>query len=521
MGASGAMLTSTHNDMRGQNTYLTLISIFGLVLLAWAGSRIPHLENLPLMLGLILLAIVTQASSTVSRHAGITFTVNQAVTLATLGIAGLEAALLVVASASISVWLINTFTGKSDWRGSWSQLLFNTGMVSIATTVAGVAFTSSQGLFSADTLLSTTLPWAVAAVINDQINLWLVAGIVYFQRNISPMRFWRNNLWAMPFNILIAAIGGNLLANAVNALGFQGILLFCLPLMLTALSFRLYLKRADEQMGLVVKRSEELEGANEQLAALLKEKDRFLAVLSHDMRTSLSSIRMSAEMLEEGELFTRNKRESMLQAIMLNERNLTTMVNNILQIGQMEAERPLSLQLAPSDLVTLIEDAVSSMEAYVDYKNINLHTNTGDTPIIAEIDEGMIQQVLLNLLSNAIKYTPQDGFIFISLFVNDNDAYIDIEDTGYGIPAEEIDQIFNAYHRVTAHAGKVLGTGLGLAIVKRFIEAHGGKVSVNSQEGVGSRFTIQLPLGLPENNPLVDETSTYSPNGVIPSLRES
>lgn len=105
-----------------------------------------------------------------------------------------------------------------------------------------------------------------------------------------------------------------------------------------------------------------------------------------------------------------------------------------------------------------------------------------------------MERILQNLITNGIKYTPKEGQLFVSALINGDTAAVHIRDTGYGIPEEELPCIFDRFRRVAKHENKAAGTGLGLAITRALVEAHSGALTVTSQEGVGSTFTVSLPI---------------------------
>jgi signal transduction histidine kinase len=127
-------------------------------------------------------------------------------------------------------------------------------------------------------------------------------------------------------------------------------------------------------------------------------------------------------------------------------------------------------------------------------KNITLYQEEVPQPITIAADEKKIERILLNLISNAIKYTPEGGTVNIETGMKGRYAYFKVQDTGYGIPEDELPYIFDRFRRVKGHESKAVGTGLGLAIVKSLVEAHQGEISVTSQVDEGSTFTVNLPL---------------------------
>ena len=478
-----------------RKAYLGGVAVSGMGLFLWALPRVIQ-GNLPLFIALLMLAFVVQATSTVNRHAGITFSVNQAVNMAAHVVLGAPAAIVIAVLGSTFSWLFNKYTARSGWKGSWVQLAFNAGMIALVMGMTGLVYNAiSQAPFWPSASWAIPCAWIFASIINDQLNIWFVAIIVYLQTEKSPITFWHSNAWLMPVNMLIFVLGGGFLATCINLLSYRGILLFGLPLALASYSLRLYMRKSEQQMGMLKARSEELEKANAQLEQMVSGKDRFLQVLSHDMRTSLTAIRLYGQMLvDRGDALPLQKKERMLKAIIQSERTLTDMVNNMLEIERLQMNDDVEPALSKFDLHELIERVAASLEVHVLDKQHHLFVkNLHSQSVMVEADERMLRTVALNLLSNAIKYTPTGGSINVALNVEGDTIRVDVTDTGFGIPTAHLEQIFEPYHRVPEHVNRALGTGLGLSIVKRFVDAHDGRIEVESQVSIGSTFSFWLP----------------------------
>lgn len=478
---------------RIRQTYILLVGVLGL-LFALAGILdVSAYEPLHVFLLLTALAILAQVAAT---DAEVTFEVSSAISLATVPFYGPAAAALVATAANLSLWVFRRLV-KSEWKGSWEQLIFNTGMSSVSVYAAGQVFILSQQLVGSETLLAQILPWLFAAIVGDQLNVWLLIGILYLQQGINPLAFWRENGWAMPINVIIMGAGGGVLATAVREFNALGIAIFFLPVFLSAYAFRLYVARTrvhlEQLEDLVAERTQELVTANESLAELNKQKDAFLAVLTHDMRSPLTNIHGYASLLRDHPDLAPEQRTHMADVILRNERALLEIVNNILDIEYMESGAPVMLERQNFDLVELMNELIDSSKAPAREKQITLHYDANPEPIFVHADRQKVARILQNLLSNAIKYTPEEGCVSVRAATNGHFVNIEVEDNGYGIPADELPQVFNRYSRVDKHKTKAVGTGLGLAIVKSLIEAHEGKIEVESEEGVGSTFTVKLP----------------------------
>ena len=501
-----------------QRYYLAFMTAVGVVSLAWVTSQLIQQElNLPLLASLLILGITFQVISKVSESAGITFSITQPVSLAATAVAGLPTGIIVATISSISLWVINTYMGKKNWRGTIAQLCFNTSMIIVVELLAGSLLLWLHTHLP-NVILAHALAWTSAAIVADQLNLLIVLIMVYLAQKTEPWQFWRERVVTQMMNILVTATGGALLTTLIFAIGWQGVFVACIPLLLTVYIFQTHIQRYDARLSQLKNQADQLTRTNEQLEELIRIKNRFLTVLSHDMRTSLSSIRMSLEMLEDQSLLlSREKRARMLDIIGLNERSLTNMVNNILEIEQIQAGQHRPLEIARLNLTEVIENNLAAMRGMMAYKQVRAHHYTHHTPVIVEGDSYMIEQIVQNLLSNAIKYTPTKGRIFISVNIKGNDVVLDVEDTGIGIPQGELENIFRPYYRVPEHIDKATGTGLGLSIVQRYVQAHNGRIEVESKEMLGTRFSIYIPIA---REPLsADSVATsFAPQQIVKNV---
>jgi signal transduction histidine kinase len=252
---------------------------------------------------------------------------------------------------------------------------------------------------------------------------------------------------------------------------------------------------ADELEAKVEARTQELRVANRQLEAASQHKSEFLANMSHELRTPLNAIMGFSEVLLErmfGEL--NEKQAEFLQDVLSSGRHLLSLINDILDLSKVEAGR-MELQLAPFDLSLAVGSAVSFIRERAARHGISLSLTDDDSLSTFVADERKVRQILLNLLSNAVKFTPDNGRIEVSARRVRDRAEISVSDTGIGIAPEDQEVVFEEFRQVgTQHMQKREGTGLGLALAKRFVELHGGTISVQSEVGKGSTFTFTLPV---------------------------
>jgi signal transduction histidine kinase/DNA-binding response OmpR family regulator len=252
-------------------------------------------------------------------------------------------------------------------------------------------------------------------------------------------------------------------------------------------------KRAEAELQ---KTNERLASANAQLAQATRLKDEFLANMSHELRTPLNAILgMSEGLLGEvyGSLNDRQKRS--IATVERSGKHLLDLINDILDLAKIESGK-LELQISQVSTKSLFSSSLGFVKQLADQKNIEVITNIPESVGFIQVDERKICQALINLLSNAIKFTAEGGTITMEIQVHSAAQQISMSiiDTGIGIAQENLSQLFQPFVQVDSRLNRQYsGTGLGLALVKRIIEMHNGSVTVESEVGRGSRFTLTLP----------------------------
>ncbi|MEO8095122.1 MAG: ATP-binding protein [Pseudolysinimonas sp.] len=224
-------------------------------------------------------------------------------------------------------------------------------------------------------------------------------------------------------------------------------------------------------------------------------KDEFVGLISHELRTPLSSILGYLELMRDDE--DNPLSEEHLQYLGVAERNahrLLRLVGDLLFTAQVESGK-FPLDARDLTLDTIVMNAVESAGPAADAAGITLSSLLPEYPAIVHGDPLRLGQAVDNLISNAIKFTPRGGAVTVSLDVDAKDATVTVQDTGMGIAASEMDQLFSRFFRATtATRAAVPGVGLGLTITKAIVTAHHGQMGVESEEGVGTRFSLSLPL---------------------------
>jgi len=238
----------------------------------------------------------------------------------------------------------------------------------------------------------------------------------------------------------------------------------------------------------------EIADKSKQLEAASRHKSEFLANMSHELRTPLNAVIGFSEVLSERMFGDLNEKQAeYLQDILQSGRHLLSLINDILDLSKIEAGR-MELERADFDLPSAIENALLLMRERASRKGIALGRAIDERLGVVTADERKVKQVLLNLLSNALKFTLEGGRVDVRAGMQGEVVEISVTDTGVGIAPEHQDTVFEEFRQVGTAARKVEGTGLGLALSRRFIELHGGTISVKSELGVGSTFMFTLPL---------------------------
>jgi len=217
----------------------------------------------------------------------------------------------------------------------------------------------------------------------------------------------------------------------------------------------------------------------------------FVANVSHELRTPLASIKAMAETVVLRGRKNPEAAEEFGRKIMDEADRLTAISDDLLDLARIEANRPL--QMEEFALLEVVQSVVSDLQAKANNKAIEVSVDVpDDLPITADRDA--IYQILVNLVDNAIRYTRPGGSVTISAESDEAGVSIGVADTGIGIPEDELARIFERFYRVDKGRSRESGgTGLGLSIVKHLVEAHGGKIIVESTVGEGSTFTFTVP----------------------------
>lgn len=218
----------------------------------------------------------------------------------------------------------------------------------------------------------------------------------------------------------------------------------------------------------------------------------FVSNISHELRTPLASLKALTETLQEGALDDPPAARGFLARMETEVDALTQMVEELLELTRIESGRT-PLRLAPTQAERLLLAAVERLKVQAERAGLILEIDPEPNLPEVMVDARRMEQVLVNLLHNAIKFSPNGGTIRLSARRDGGWILIQVADPGIGIPADDLPRIFERFYKTDrARAGG--GTGLGLAIARHLVEAHGGKIRVESKEGAGSTFSISLPI---------------------------
>jgi len=214
--------------------------------------------------------------------------------------------------------------------------------------------------------------------------------------------------------------------------------------------------------------------------------------ISHEFRTPLAGIKAMVETLASGAIDDKEMFNDFLTRIESEVDRLTQLVAELTELSRVETGKA-ELKKEPVDLNQLVEEVIAQLSPQAERQKIVIIVKpAADLPTVPA-DKGRVRQVIANLVHNAIKFTPAGGRITIATRALGESAAVDIADTGIGIPREELSRVFERFYKGDkARAGE--GTGMGLAIAKHIVEAHGGNIRVESEEGRGSTFSFSLPL---------------------------
>ncbi len=245
----------------------------------------------------------------------------------------------------------------------------------------------------------------------------------------------------------------------------------------------------------VQERTKQLESLLEEVKQISKKKSEFVSAVSHELRTPLTSIKGYASILMSGKLGDiPAPAKERLAKINAHSDSLVRLINDLLDISRIESGR-FEMALGRCDISSVIENVGDMLVPQLKAKNIKWKTELDNRVTEVFADSSQIERVFINLIGNAIKFTPENGTITVKTEKVNDSLQVCVSDTGIGISEDDISRLFDEFYRVDNKINQnVKGTGLGLALVKKIIEAHGGRIWVESKLGEGTSFYFTLPL---------------------------
>lgn len=251
----------------------------------------------------------------------------------------------------------------------------------------------------------------------------------------------------------------------------------------------LALKRITLQRQLVLEQAE-----TQRLEELSQLKSYFVSSVSHELKTPLTSIRMFAELLQKPQKIPTTKTREYLEIIQGESERLTTLIENVLDFAKIE-RGVKEYQFTSVRLNELVQKVLKSLDYQFKMKQLQVRLELDKRVSVIQADSEAVIGSLTNLLSNAMKYTPNRKKVVVSTFLRDGFAGVSVEDQGIGIAQDDLGHIFDPFYRTKGDTKRQpAGTGLGLALVKHIMDAHEGKIEVQSKPGKGSTFTLLFPL---------------------------
>ncbi len=411
-------------------------------------------------------------------------------------------------------------------RPSLVRLAFNLGAVPLAMLCAGAAFWAARGV-PGTPVRHTVFALALAGVVYFLLNTALVAGAISLARGQGFRAAWGHSLlWTGAASITGISVAA-LLLLVLETVGPWALLIGVPPAWILTLFFRTNretIVERDDRIETVEHENADLEQevaqrtrslqevlthleamnrqlreSNDRLVEADRIKNEFLANVSHELRTPLNAVIGFSELLgDPGYGSLSSEQREFLADIHDSGEHLLHLINNILDLAKIDAGR-LEVKRTASKLPELFQTAAAMLKTQAAAKEIELSVCIGEGLETAHIDEGMTREIVANLLSNAVKFTGAGGRVGLNARRDGCDLRVEVRDTGIGIRSEDQEKIFEAFFQVDGSYSRTYqGTGLGLALVAQMMALHGGRVSVESELGVGSCFTCIFPGCLDE-----------------------
>jgi two-component system sensor histidine kinase/response regulator len=239
--------------------------------------------------------------------------------------------------------------------------------------------------------------------------------------------------------------------------------------------------------------TDEIKEYNQQLELMDKEKNEFLGIAAHDLKNPIYNISMLSQLML-GEELSETEQKEFLNDIKNSTERMTKLISDLLNINAIEQGK-LTTNLEEEDFASFFNMCVAEYEERAAIKNIHLKVNNELESYYATTDKQIFHQILDNLVSNAIKFSPKDKTVTASFYADEEKMVIIVEDEGPGLSEDDKEKLFTKFAKMSAQpTGNESSTGLGLSIVKKYVDALGGMIWVDSEEGQGAKFVCELPV---------------------------
>ena len=278
-------------------------------------------------------------------------------------------------------------------------------------------------------------------------------------------------------------------------------------------------RHRDELELLVQDRSREVIVARDMALAASKAKSEFLSSMSHELRTPLNAIMGFSHLLQKDHELS-SKERHFAEEIFRAGKHLLSLISDVLDFAHVESGR-ITVTLEALSTAEIAHEVLALTQPLADQRGVTLQVSASDD-LLVRADRMRLKQVLINIVSNAIKYNRAEGHVRVETAALDEQTLrITVRDTGMGIAAERLSQVFEPFNRLGAEAGLIEGTGIGLSISRRLIEAMGGHIGVTSRLGEGSEFWVDLPRDQRLEGPREQADAAATPAGEAKALREA
>ncbi len=293
------------------------------------------------------------------------------------------------------------------------------------------------------------------------------------------------------FDKIVAPISSDLCYTHIteNIQGWIGSELISIKDSIIKFNYAPYVNDKNEKVGIVYVLQDFTE--SEKLDSMRRD---FVANVSHELKTPLTSIKSYTETLLDGYVDDPDTQKEFLNVIDSEAERMTRLVRDLLQLSNFDSDKTIFYK-EYNDYIDLLRKSTDKLVRLAKEKNISIKITTMENQLVGLFDLHRIEQVFINIISNAIKYTTENGSVDIQVFEKDEKAVIRIRDTGIGIPADDLNHIFDRFYRVDkARTRNMGGTGLGLAIAKEIVNGHSGVLDITSTLGKGTTVTIAIPM---------------------------